>query len=324
MCSCHILDGHLANQPRVSVIIPMYNASKYIAEALDSVIAQTYTNTEIIAINDGSTDGTDAVIKPYLGLNGFKYIEQENKGVSAARNQGLRAAEGELIAFLDSDDQWLPDKLEKQVAFLHTNSEVGLVHRNIHFMDESGQPLSREISDFDTDASGWCFKTLFEENRIATLTVCMRRECFLKIGFFREDIRGGEDYEYWLRVSRCFSIGHIDQNLALYRMHGANATRNWMPQLIDLSKALEGILDQFPEARSVLGKKAIKNRLLPIHMRIAHELYRQNDHHSARPHLMRALALNPWNLPFYRMLLMGYLPSQARRALRWYAQKLIQ
>lgn len=308
--------------PLVSVIIPMFNAGKYINAAIDSVLAQTFSNIEIIAINDGSTDDTSSKISHYLTLPKFKYIEQVNSGVSAARNAGLRAATGDMIAFLDHDDLWLPDKLEKQIRFLGDHPNIGLVHGNISFIDADGMPIPRERSNFQTDASGWCFAYLFNDNRIATLTVCMRRECFSNAGFFREDIHGAEDYEYWLRVAQKYPIGHIDEDLALYRLHGANATSNWLPQLVDLTKALEGILAHCRRLNISLPKDAVVRRLFPLHERVARELYRRNEHTLARPHLLRALALKPATWEMVLMLMVGLLPSDFRKALRWYWKKL--
>lgn len=309
-------------RPLVSVIIPMYNASHYIAEALISVLGQTYDCWEIIAINDGSTDNTEDVVKEFFSIPGFCYLSQTNSGVSAARNAGLRQAQGEMIAFIDHDDKWLPDKLERQVAHLLANPQDGMVHGNILFMDADGRPLPRSISDFKTDLSGWCFKELFADNRIATLTVCVRRECVEQVGFFREDIRGGEDYEYWLRVAMLFKIARIDDDLAVYRLHDSNATKNWLPQLIDLSKALEGLIDQFPEARRKLGRRAIKDRLLPIHVRIADELCRIGNYEDAKPHLLRTLALQPLHFHSLNLLAVGLTPARIRTAVRWYWNKL--
>lgn len=114
--------------PLVSVIIPSYNAARYAAEAVASVLAQTYPRREIIFINDGSTDDTEEMLAPYLGK--IRYVRQSNQGLSATRNRAIALARGELLAFLDADDVWRPEKLARQVYCLTENPRIGLVHTN--------------------------------------------------------------------------------------------------------------------------------------------------------------------------------------------------
>ena len=118
--------------PKVSVIIPTYNRSKYVTKAIDSVLAQTYRDFEIIVVDDGSTDNTKEVLKPYTDR--IKYLYQENTGVSAARNAGIRAAGGQWIAFLDSDDEWLPEKLSIQMDYLSRHNEIVAFITNVKFI----------------------------------------------------------------------------------------------------------------------------------------------------------------------------------------------
>ena len=125
--------------PRVSVIIPVYQGDRFLAEAVESVLNQTYTNYEIIVINDGSTDNSNDVLQPYLDK--IRYVYQENQGVAAARNRGIKIARGEFLAFLDQDDFWLPDKLASQVACFDTKPELGIVHCGWRRVDRGGKPL---------------------------------------------------------------------------------------------------------------------------------------------------------------------------------------
>src|SRR5579864_8740685 len=117
-------DGHGA--PQVSVVIPAYNAARFLGDAIQSVLNQTYSNFEVVVVNDGSTDDTESVVRSF-GDRLF-YVKQANKGVSAARNEGIKRARGQYVAFLDSDDVWLPTKLAEQIPFLEQNPEVGLVY----------------------------------------------------------------------------------------------------------------------------------------------------------------------------------------------------
>jgi len=151
----------------ISVIIPAYNHARYLAEAIDSVLAQTYAPLEIIVVDDGSTDGTPAVAASYGDR--IRYIRQENAGVGAARNNGIAAARGEYLAFLDSDDIWLPEKLEREIALFDADPQLGFVHCGVEKFDESGQTT---ISM--TGAEGWIATDLLRLDRevIAALGSC--------------------------------------------------------------------------------------------------------------------------------------------------------
>ena len=155
-------------RPLVSVIIPSYNAARYVAEAVASALAQTYQPLEIILINDGSTDDTEEVILPYVGK--VRYFYQPNRGLSVTRNRAIALARGELIAFLDADDVWLPEKLARQVDCLTQNPRVGLVHTNyVKLYADTGIRLPRNTPDI-TD--GRCY------TRLALGNICwFRRSC---------------------------------------------------------------------------------------------------------------------------------------------------
>lgn len=123
---------------KVSVVLPTYNCGTYVGVAVESVLQQTYSNYELIIVNDGSTDETDQALAPYLCNNGhIRYIKQGNKGHAGARNTGIRAATGDVIAFIDSDDKWLPEKLGEQVQAMEEDPEVGLVHCNVYGFGEN-------------------------------------------------------------------------------------------------------------------------------------------------------------------------------------------
>ena len=153
----------MIDYPTVDVIIPVYNRERFISHTLDSVLSQTYRNVEIVIVDDGSTDRSAEIIEPYLRHNNVKYIQQENQGPAAARNAGIVSCSGDLIAFLDSDDLWLPTKLEKQVDFLMRNPAIPLVHTSRSDIDANG---IRSEADRPMDAQGYCFSDLFIRNRI--------------------------------------------------------------------------------------------------------------------------------------------------------------
>lgn len=187
--------------PAVSVIIPTYNRSQYVTEAIGSVLAQTFTDYEIIVIDDGSTDNTREAILPYFSK--ITYIYQENRGVSAARNTGIREAKGEWIAFLDSDDEWLPSKLELQVKDLQQFPDAVLSCTNIVFEGGAG---SQSIDYFETCLSVNFNRTEFIQDALFksyafTSTVLARRKDILIVGMFDEHMSIYEDIDLFFRLS---------------------------------------------------------------------------------------------------------------------------
>ena len=211
--------------PRVSVIIPTYNCKEYVCEAVDSVLNQSFKDFELIIVNDGSTDGTEQVLKKYF--EGFsdkiKYIEQENKGISAARNIGIQTSSGEFIAFLDADDLWLPEKLATQIVVFDTNPNIGFVHTNTYgFGGLSGTYLNRYWMSPEQikKHSGYIFfEHYFRNIRITVSTVMIRRECLDKVGIFDEylSLLGCEDRDLFLRILWQFEAIYVDEPLAKYR-----------------------------------------------------------------------------------------------------------
>lgn len=209
--------------PLVSVIIPAYNAEKYVLLAINSVLEQNYAPLEILLIDDGSTDGTAKLVQreaPQVNI-----IQQVNAGVAAARNTGLRHASGELICFLDADDGWFPGKLAAQVDYLARHPEVGLVfHRWLVWRPDANgvyakleQPEQPNNGTIDPADSGWIYPQLLLDCIVHTSTVMLRRKTAEVVGFFDQDLINGEDYNYWLRVSRICEIHKLFGVYSFYR-----------------------------------------------------------------------------------------------------------
>jgi len=210
--------------PKVSVIIPTYNREEFILRALNSVLKQTFTDYEIIIIDDGSQDDTKQILSPYTFMGNIKYFYQENSGISSARNRGIKESKGEYIAFLDSDDTWVPEKLALQVALMDQNRNLGLVFCKMNRKDENGRFCGTKPDKF----TGTTFKELITNwGDIPTSTVLMRRECIDKVGLFDESLETMEDFELWLRIAEKYSIDVIgDKNLADYYLHSEQITKN--------------------------------------------------------------------------------------------------
>lgn len=205
----------MQNPPLVSVIIPVYNGEKFLAEALDSVFAQNYEPIEVIVVDDGSTDGTAALLSGYGDR--IRYLHQENQGQAAARNRALGIVSGELIAFLDADDIWLPDKLHQQIAYLRANPSVGVVATQMEaFLDED---------------AGWIpgLNRAYWESAPPGLlpsTLLCRRALFYSVGYFAEELRLAEDTDWLFRLKeKGIPIGLVDQVLVRKRIHQTNLTR---------------------------------------------------------------------------------------------------
>lgn len=217
--------------PLISIIIPCFNCSTFIIEAISSVIDQNYTSIEIIIIDDGSVDGSAEIADQYGSP--VKVIRQKNQGPAAARNRGIRESKGEFIAFLDGDDVWLPNKLADQVRFLQENQDVDIIYgdfkrwpaNNNGKYPPPGQFISNnEDSSFDPDLSGWIYHKLLLDSSICIITALIRRTLYDKLGGFDEGLRTGEDYDFWLRASRITQAHKLRRAVALYRTNPSSTT----------------------------------------------------------------------------------------------------
>jgi uncharacterized protein len=203
----------------VSVIIPTYNRSHFVTQAIDSVLCQTYPNIELIVVNDGSTDDTEEKLQPYM--DSITYISKENGGISSAVNAGLRIANGEYIARLDDDDLFMPEKTEKQLRVFAENPEVGLVTCEYFVADEVGRPTSlRKMPDFSR--YGPFLSILLRELMMFPSIVTIRREAYDQVGLYRDVF--AEDLDMHLRVTRYWDVGVVNQPLVKYRWHFGNIT----------------------------------------------------------------------------------------------------
>lgn len=211
--------------PRVSVCIGTYNRVQYLDECLDSVFAQTLADFEVIVVDDASTDGTVDLLARYTHDARLRVITRaSNSGLPAvARNQACRAARGDYLAFLDSDDYWSPEKLEKQVAFMEQHPECGLCHTFARVVESDGR-LSYVRREGDMPRGGDLFRALLRKNFITTSSVLMRHDLFMQLNGFAEGsaYKVGEDRHFYLRVIRLAPFGFVDQPLTFYRKHDNN------------------------------------------------------------------------------------------------------
>jgi glycosyltransferase involved in cell wall biosynthesis len=212
----------LESMPKVSVVIPAYNAMAYLPAAVESVLSQTFTDFEVLIIDDGSTDH---IVSWVSGLTDprIRLISQVNQGLSAARNTGIINAQGDYIAFLDADDLWAPIKLEKQVHCLDNHPTVGLVHTFMLFVDVQGKSTGRVMA---SDLAGEVWAQLAIRNAIACPSVMARRECFDRVGLFDQTLRSIEDWDMWLRIAAEYPFAVIKAPLAYYRQVPNSMSKN--------------------------------------------------------------------------------------------------
>lgn len=208
--------------PEVSVIIPTYNYGTFVIQAVQSVLNQTFSDLEVIVVDDGSTDDTveriHSITDPRL-----HYIYQRNSGLPASRNTGIRSAKGKYIAFLDADDCWMPNKLEIQLPILQEDESIGLVYGSYYVIDTEGKIIAlRRASELPRNA----LPRLIMGNLVSgsATTSIIRRECVDRVGLFKEDLISCEDWDMWLRIAEVYNFGYVKEPVAMIRLHDRNMT----------------------------------------------------------------------------------------------------
>lgn len=209
--------------PVVSVIIPTFNRENFLKEAIDSVLAQDFSGIELIVVNDGSGDDTDKLLAGYGSA--LRSIMQDNKGVSAARNAGIRMAAGEYIAFLDSDDVWLPKKIEKQMDFFASHPCVSICQTDEIWIRRGERVNPKKVHKKE---SGWIFNRCVELCIVSPSAVMLKKGVFDDIGLFDESLPACEDYDLWLRASLKYEIHTLAEKLIVKRGgHDDQLSRQW-------------------------------------------------------------------------------------------------
>lgn len=209
----------------VSVVVPTYNRANTVGETVDSILAQTYDSLELIVVDDGSTDGTSQVMQAYLGKDPrVTYLTKPNGGVASARNLGVAHAQGEFIAFCDSDDIWKPDKLSRQTP-LFQDPAVTLVYTGVLLLHANGKISPNLRGGY---CEGQCFETLLTHNRVACSTAVARAAALDMNDLFdeRRDLQGVEDKHLWTRLARIGTLAAVREPLVIYRLSPGSVSSN--------------------------------------------------------------------------------------------------
>jgi glycosyltransferase involved in cell wall biosynthesis len=271
----HDPDGR---RPRVAAIIPCFNASKYIGEAVESALGQTYGHVDVIVVNDGSTDDFDRAIAPFRDR--ITLISQPNSGQGAARNRGMAAARATFVAFLDADDRWHPEKTSRQVATLAAHPECGLVHSARRLVGSAGatiprSPLTPELRE---QAHGDCLWQLIQRNSIIISSVMVRRS-LLDGERFSTDMGGVEDWDMWVRLAGRTRFAWIDEPLTDYRVHETNFSWDTRTMSRATVKLMDGVLRREQDPKIRLAAAAQRREYM---LEVAHLEFERGDHHEAR------------------------------------------
>ena len=229
--------------PRISVIMSVYNGEPYLREAVESILNQTFGDFEFIIINDGSTDGTGAILARYQRIDDrIRVYHQENQGLIASLNRGCHLAQGKYIARMDADDVSLPDRLARQAYYMEVHPEIGILGTWIEYIDENGEPRGEHRIPTAPGLIGWLF--LFG-NFLAHPSVMMRRNVVERVGFYRPEALHVEDYDLWMRASIFTGIANIPEALLQYRVwEGSVCSRYFQTQEQNVVKVMHSMISR--------------------------------------------------------------------------------
>jgi glycosyltransferase involved in cell wall biosynthesis len=207
----------------VSIVMAAKNYARFLPEAIESVLAQTFADWELLIVDDGSTDYTPDVVQPFLADPRVKYTRSDRLGQSRAKNLGIRFARGEFIAFLDADDAWEPTKLDKQLPLFMNRPEVGVVYCRRGLMDEAGNALPQRLSS--APPRGRILDRMIVQNHVCFSSAVVRRIVFSHVGLFDPEWDLSIDYDLWLRVARHYEFDFVDEELVRYRTGHGNLSK---------------------------------------------------------------------------------------------------
>lgn len=305
---------------KIAVIIPAFNAEKFIKEAINSVLSQKIIPNEIIIVDDGSTDGTANIVNSFS--NTIKYIYQQNSGSAKARNVGLKNTTSDLVAFLDADDYWDQDHLLTMHSAFIDNPDAGLIYCEKKWVDESGSPIINHDKNINLPA-GWIFNQLFEANHISSASVVVaRREAIVEVGYFDEssDMRNAQDYQLWLRMSAKFEILSLPQKTVNYRRHTLNRTKDVISRQRGLVYALESgkyMLDnKLVDQRNHPSTIDAQDRLSRQYVSSVKALYYDQQYNMARSLCYKCIKNKIWSRQIFLYGLITHIPAFIINSLR--------
>jgi glycosyltransferase involved in cell wall biosynthesis len=278
--------------PTVSVVMATYNYAQFLAESAHSVLDQTFTDLELIVVDDGSNDETADILRQFVDEPRVTCIRQAHHGPAAAFNRGLAQARGRYVALQAADDAWLPTKLERQVAVLERQPHVGLVYTDTLVVDAEGKPLRRQFEKPRCSPPvGWVLPQLLLSNFVPASSVLIRAAALARVGAHDDRLEVCEDWDLWLRIAEHFAFAFVDEPLVRVRRHARNTHLHRVPMARDSLRVLErfpSVVVPWEALRPGLKARAFAN----AHTRAAVDLYAAGARRTALGHLARAVALD--------------------------------
>ena len=240
---------------KVSTIVTCYNDRRWVNNAIKSVINQTYRKFKIIIVDDGSNDGSHSVIKEYTDSEKVEVIcHSENRGLPAARNTGIRAASGDLVAFLDADDKWRPQKLKSQVQYMRETPEAGAVYSDFTRIDEAGEVISK-VRPLVFEPNSYLENLFIRGAGIIPSSIMVRQDCFEEVGLFDEELDIKEEIEMWMRISSKYEIHHIG-NILVYKRKLKGSLGSDVKRAVKTeNKITEKMISYYPHLRELVNKR---------------------------------------------------------------------
>jgi len=316
--------------PKVTVLMSVYNGEKYLREAIDSILNQTFKNFEFLVINDGSTDSTAEILQSYQDPR-IKIINNEkNMGLTGSLNKGLKLAKGEYIARMDADDISLPLRLEKEVEFLDKNPELGLVGILYEVIDEAGNSFG--IVKYPTTDKE-IKRRLLEGNPFGHGSVMLRKECIVNVGFYRPEFKYAQDFDLLLRISEKYEVLNISEPLYKFRI-SLNSLQKKVEQdgYAALGRELAKERKKFGKDKLQIGNKSEINKILKLIPSVSwierrkvlsqtyyswgSRLFHKGNHQGARRWIRQAIFYNTFSVNAWKILALTFLNPSTMDKLR--------
>jgi glycosyltransferase involved in cell wall biosynthesis len=300
--------------PTVSAVVTTYNYARFLPDAIDSVLAQSYPHLEIVVVDDGSTDETADVVRLYAA-RGVRYVARSHAGAGRARNTGLEVTSSPLVAFLDADDAWLPDRVEAGIAHLARHPELALVAAHAFACDEHLRPTA--VVPAATRENGHMLEALLVDNVVLNpSSVLVRRAAIEAAGGFSE-IPFGEDWDTWIEIAKRFPIGFVDRPLALVRRHSGSVSPTRGRVRVDVNRAI--VERHLSAYRPAWKRPIIRRRAASVaYFHAGLGSIKRGDRRVARRYAVTSVALDPFTLARRKakLLTRAFLPESVAGVVR--------
>jgi glycosyltransferase involved in cell wall biosynthesis len=299
--------------------MPTYNRSHLLTESIQSVFDQTFQDFELIVVDDGSTDNTGEMVDSFRDPR-IRYIYQENRGVAAARNTGIKAANGEYIAFLDSDDLWLTQKLELDIKLLDSRPDIPLTCSAVYAFDgDTGKniggrwPPESYLRELQEGSRQPLTEFLSRGSVFGIVAVDLRRQVFDEVGFFDESLSCGEDYDMLVRILQRFPIGIVNMPVVRVRLHRTSLSSNYDIAYPGTLAAIDKVINSYSLSREQI-KLIRKFKLWRTHFDYAcYKIFTDGDMSLGRQKLIAAIRANPWRVKTYVYFAVSLLGNRVIR-----------